>query len=167
MCRESTKSGFVRSYVVIEDVDSNPIKKGDNVKIINGKLKGTKAVIKEIVKGRLFLYDDYLKSAYKIIVENPNNVLIVGNEMIELGTGSKKDNSFKKNAIGFRKGDEIAIIDGKWKGYTGTIKTIDRNKGIINLNALAMNVTVSLKEISLLLATKINDSARSSKSQIN
>lgn len=62
------------------DSQRNTLYPDNVVKIISGKYKGRKGVIKYVFKNVLFLWDKEFYQSNGIFVENTSNVLILGAE---------------------------------------------------------------------------------------
>lgn len=62
------------------DSQRNTLYTDNVIKIIDGKYKGRKGVIKYIFKNTLFLWDKEFYQSNGIFVEKTNNVLILGDE---------------------------------------------------------------------------------------
>jgi transcription elongation factor len=119
------------------------------VKIIGGKYKGRKGVIKYINKNILFLWDKEFIQSNGIFVENTSNVLILGDEHMkqnDAGAVASMNRRIKDSIIG----KEVLIVKGEWKGYRGRVCRADDKQAIVELSSKCKQIPIErslIKEI--------------------
>jgi transcription elongation factor len=106
------------------DSQRNTLYPDNVVKLIGGKYKSRKGVIKYIYKNILFLWDREFIQSNGIFVENTSNSLILGDEHMkqnEAGPVASMNRRIKDSIVG----KEVLIIKGEWKGYRGRVCRAD------------------------------------------
>ena len=112
------------------------------VKIVNGKFKGRKGVIKYIFKTIVFLWDRDFQQTNGLFVESTKNLVILGGEHIKGREGSAALASMNKRIRDPLLGKEVLITGGPYKGYRGKVCRVDDKQAIVEFSSICKKIPI-------------------------
>ena len=129
----------------------NSIAVGDLVRIIDGENKSRRGTIVHIYKDYIFLFGTDQSTNNGLFVERRRNLLILGAEMLHNTGGpgrdrrSKMDNPRHDDLLG----KQIRIQSGPYKGYLGTVTSIDKANVKVELSSKPKIINVERSSVKL------------------